>query len=247
MRKKKFIIIISVAVIITLLVSLVILFYKRNIKTYPVIMELWNNELRTYTLCSVTGEVQKNTTANDESVTFITEMSMDEIAGEHGDYVGEMTINYFFKHEKVYVFCASDNYYCVIKGEDNVYTAEPMYGKWQAGGYFSADIRFPFPEPRKFYDEMDYYGKEGGYDIIGDIFELYSFDCFKEFYSRISDEYYSIDEVNQTITLKAYGNTNNISWDSGYYYEIVIDCKNKTISGPGEDDSTIVLKRVSDL
>lgn len=116
-----------------------------------------------------------------------------------------------------------------------------MCAEWSVEGLEVSCIKFPFPE-RLTFDEtcnMEGYIGKKSFDRI---FDEYDFEYMKDFYSRISSDLRVIDEENQIVTIKAYADAKMTSVDSGYLYEIVIDCKNHTITGPTQDGGTLTLQ-----
>lgn len=251
--RKKWIIIaaILIIIIVTVIVKIIIPMVKKYQKV-PVILNYWNDKKAQYTVCEIYGEVHYSTWDTVDRTTFVTEMTMDEIIETNkDDFLGMYTINYSHEKREAAVFFRDDNYFYIIKdeeeGRENIYYTSQLSGKWCADGMHNADIRYPFPDPFHIHDGMVELGKEIGYDYLGEIFNLYSFEDMKEFYSRLSDDLYTIDEENRTITVKAYGNTNNLSWEGGYRYDIIIDFNNRTISGPDTKGGLVELKRSADL
>lgn len=215
----------------------------RVIKGKNVYINNWNDLEAEYRLCTVKGRVD-DLDFSECTISFKTHMSLDEIIETNReDYVGKKDIYFYsFKYEAA-LFFRNDNYYFIYYNKDNDnYRAGNLCARWTADGLWGANIKFPFPEAQDIYEDYEDLEKEFDIDIMDEIFEKDDFETMKEFYSRLSPEICSIDEENQIITVKAYSNTESISWDSGYLYEIVIDCKNHTITGPTREGGTVTLE-----
>lgn len=254
MRRKKLLLIFAALgiVILCLLIFIAIKAGKaRNkeneYKEVDIISNKWNDIFAEYVFCTVTGKVSFSTGSETGSGYFETDASLEEmISANIEDYIGNGEIHWDgssprkeIKKEpaEAALFFSDDNYYYIFwEKETDVYIMGNLCARWDGGSLHAADIRFPFPEPILFFENISKY-----WDIQY-IFECHDFEDMKEFYSRISEEYYSVDEENQIIKVKAYGNTYSLSWEGGYRYEIIIDCKNRTITGPTRDGGTITLQ-----
>ncbi|MGN0166041.1 MAG: hypothetical protein ACI39R_07635 [Lachnospiraceae bacterium] len=241
MKKKIIISVVAVLILIGIGLTVVLVIHKKNEKV-PVVLCQWNNDEAEYTVCEVVGEVSYSNLAGIDTVVFTTDMTMDEIIDSNSkDYVETHKVIYYFKQRDAAIFFNDNNYYYILEIENGIYEAGGLWGNWEEDGFTSADINFPFPNRENFFDGMYETCKELNYDAIGQYFKLFDFEYLKSFYSRLSDDLYDIDEENQIITVKAYGNTNNIVWEGGMKYEIIIDCKEKTITGPSKDGGTITI------
>lgn len=254
-KKTKLIILMSTIAVITaagIITALVLIhIHKEKNKEIPVMVSRWNGEGE-YPLCTIVGEAEPSRQAFVYGIYISTSMTMEEMIATNTEaFIGMETIYRDWKPYEAAIFYDNDSYFYIIENTmpkaPGYYIADCLYARWAGGNTLYADIRFPFPHAIRLSDEAadDFNGYYYYYHIP--IFDLHDFSEMKAFYSRLPDDLYSIDEENQTITVKAYGNTNNVAWESGYKYEIVLDYKNRTISGPTRDGKTIVLTQAPDL
>ena len=208
-----------------------------------VLLNNWNDLEAQYAVCKISGEVESLSLFKCKRW-FETEMSLDEmIESNKEDYVTTEEKFFHFPEGPVAVFFSNDNYYYILEQgvRENYYEAGNLCAEWSVEGLESSHIKFPFPE-RLTFDEtcnMEGYIGKKSFDRI---FDEYDFEYMKDFYSRISSDLRVIDEENQIVTIKAYADAKMTSVDSGYLYEIVIDCKNHTITGPTQDGGTLTLQ-----
>lgn len=250
-KRTKDVILIS-SILVAIIAGIIVTLIISKEKEVPVVVMRWNGR-EEYTLCEINGEVKPSSIDFTDGTFLRTDMTMQELIDTNSEaFIGMKT---FFKNQEVCeaaVFYDKNSYFYIVDDRENElsnynYFADSLYARWSGGGYLYADIKFPFPDAIELRDEAleDSDGYEYYYYVP--IFDLHDFYEMKEFYSRFSDDMYSIDEENQIITVKAYGNTNNVAWESGYNYEIVIDCKNRTIAGPGRNGSVMVLTQSPDI
>lgn len=239
--KKKAIILLVIVVCVVLAFALIKIHNKKE-PDKDVLINNWNDKKAEYPVCKIYGEIGKLSVL-DCKLLFETEMSMEEIIETNKDAYVTTEMKYFYlSGSEAAIFFNNNNYYYVLEQgrKDNCYRAGNLCAQWSVDGFHTANIRFPFPEVEIFEENLV---KDSSIrEYFTRIFDNYSFEYMKDFYSRISSDLCTIDEENQTITIKAYANTENISWDSGYLYEIVIDCKNRSITGPMQDGGTYTLK-----
>lgn len=212
------------------------------IKKTPVLVSKWNAEDETYKLCTIRGKTDYD--ASDYTAYFKTGLSYEKITESNAEaYLGEKTLVFYRQEYEAAVFFDNDNYYYFYKakGMEKYYYAGNLSAGWRADRQVRDTLRFPFPDVMSFHDieHHETEDKEFFLEDLAAFFDRHNFEDMKEFYSRLSGELCAIDEENQTITVKAYGKTTDENGivESGCIYDIVIDCKNRSVTGPGKDGS----------
>ncbi|MDC7301117.1 hypothetical protein [Agathobacter ruminis] len=129
-------------------------------------------------------------------------------------------------------------YYVLRENKDDEYIISSCYS-----AYDMIDIPITVPTPFYFTfipECLDTYEKdyEPNY-VLKVVFDIFSFSDMKEFYSRMDDKYYHIDETNQTITVNGYDCKHNTEVKDC----MMFDYKNRTISGINKDgDLEIIIQ-----
>ncbi len=229
-RKNAFIIILIIGVIFVA-VGAYLFFVVTKGKKCQIILNNWNGLQNRYTVgsCSVTDEDPYMELTYCQNF-FSTKEDLEDLFKDNEDYIGTYTFYDEMLVKEAKVFYNDNNYYVLRNNRDDEYIISSSYSWYQM---FGTIIYVPTPFYFSFEPEcVDAYENEYEPNLVMDVvFNKISFSDMKEFYSRMDEKYYHIDETNQTITVDGYDCEHSQNVEDC----MMFDYKNHTISGIDED------------
>ena len=132
------------------------------------------------------------------------------------------------------MFYDDNNYYCIYKTEyeknyfsiRNMYSVVTIHNIMYVPTIMELNLSEAIVNRRRDDDNKDYT------DIF---FDYYTYDEIKEFYMRMSKDFYSIDEENKKIAVRGYDVRNHVYVDNC----LTFDFNSKTITGVDSDGTTV--------
>lgn len=186
----------------------------------------WNDLHARHLVCraNIIGEPDKNI---DECwVLFNSNSEKSDIVNTNKEaYIGEITYYNTGIENQASLFYTDNNYYVLYhyNDQDNCYMIKDCYMRYDID---NVQCRIPSPVPIEIaYDMFRMYQQDFHINELDYLYDNYTFEDAAEFYGRISEEYVSIDEEKQQITLDGF----NI-WKSVIVEKCVtLDFKNRTV------------------
>lgn len=226
--KKKYIIMV-IAIVIALLM-LIFWFTGTNVMKKKVELNYWNDPYARYMVCKakITDKVYNSYTYC--SATLETGLTKDEIVETNKeDYIGEITFIDECLEHSASLFYHNNNYYVLYYDEINkFYRIQDCYLAYQYK--ISSDVYIPSPVYLNISEECIQMDIENGCNTLDYLFDNYSFEEAKEFYSRLSEEYVEINEEKSQIAIDGYAVRTKEMRDKC----IIIDFANRVILGLDE-------------
>ncbi len=133
------------------------------------------------------------------------------------------------------MFYNDNNYYVIYKSEkDNVYCADCCCSV--TNGAVRNDIYIPTPASVNLSKEISELYDNDKDSLVGFMFDNVSFDDAVKFYSRMSEEYVTIDKTNKKITVSGFHNKDKKILDKFF----TMDWNNRTYSYTDMEGKNIV-------
>lgn len=196
----------------------------------------WNGKDNRYAICQTNDEKRIKTNYGECWTRFYSTKSLDDFEKENPkDFIGNYdyyTDNY--KNEAK-LFYNDNNYYVIYKSEkDNVYCADCCCSV--ISDAVRNDIYIPTPASVNLSKEISELYDNDKDSLVGFMFDNVSFDDAVKFYSRMSEEYVTIDKTNKKITVSGFYNKDKKILDKIF----TIDWNNRTYSYTDMEGKNIV-------
>lgn len=147
--------------------------------------------------------LSKPVTNNSECrVSFQSKQKLENIFNDNDDYLETIEFCDEMLVHKAKLFYSDNSYYVVYEtGDENTFNVTACYSRYEMNNSISY-------VPTPYYIAMntgsiEYY-REEKIDISQIVFDKYTFDDFKDFYSKMDDKYYSVDEGKRVIYVSGY-------------------------------------------
>ena len=237
--KKKIILLSAIIIIMVVFLTVVIIDerHKKDEDEEPgvlkdVVVYNWNGLNKEYIIAHTTGVTDSE--AVYCSSVMSADKSFDELKDENDDCIGEFTYHCHCDEYEGLMFYDDNNYYCIYKTEfeKRYYFIRNMYSNVTIHNimYVPTIMEINIGE-----DFIDMYREDFKKDYTDEFFDCYTYDEIKEFYMRMSKDYYSIDEENKKISVRGYDVRNHVYVDNC----LTFDFNNKTIMGVDSDGTTV--------
>ena len=237
---KKKIILLSAIIIIMVVFLTVVIIDERHKKDEDeesgvlkdVVVYNWNGLNKEYIIAHTTGKTGSEAVYCSSFMS--ADKSFDELKDENDDCIGEFTYHIcdYDEYEGL-MFYDNNNYYCIYtEYEQNYYSIRNMYSNvtihniMYVPTIMELNLSEGIVEGRIGTSNIDYT------DIF---FDNYTYDEIKEFYMRMSKDYYNIDEEKKRISVRGYDVRNHVYVDNC----LTFDFNNKTIMGVDSDGTTV--------
>ena len=236
MRKK----IVLLSIIIVVIVLTVVIIDEQHKKDADeesgvlkdVVVYNWNGLNKEYIIAHTTGKTGHDSTYCKSYMSV--DKSFDELKGENDDCIGEFTYHLCdYDDYEGLMFYDNNNYYCIYKTEyeknnysiRNMYSVVTIHNIIYVPTIMEINLSEAIVNGRRD-EKMDYT------DIF---FDYYTYDEIKEFYMRMSEDYYDIDEENKKISVRGYDVRNRVYVDNC----LTFDFNSKTITGLDSDGTAV--------
>lgn len=198
----------------------------------------WNGKTNRYVIAKIEDD-NISSMYSECWTNFSTKKSLDDFEKENSnDFVGDY--DYYIRNykAKAKLFYKDNNYYVIYNlDKDNIYCAECCCSVISNEGKY--DIYIPTPSKVYISKELSSIYEEDEEDsssLAGFMFDNVSFDEAVDFYSRMSDEYVTLDKQNKKITVSGYYNYDKKILDKFF----TMDWNNKTYSYTDVEGKNIV-------
>ena len=237
MRKK--IVLLSIIIVVMVVITVVIIDeqHKKDADEEAgvlkdVVVYNWNGLNKEYIIAHTTGKTGHDSTYCKSYMSV--DKSLDELKGENDDCIGEFTYHCDCTEYEGLMFYDDNNYYCIYKTEyeKNYYSIRNMYSKVTIHNktYVPTIMELDISE-----GIIKIYREKFDEDYTDIFFDYYTYDEIKEFYMRMSEDYYDIDEENKKISVRGYDVRNNVYVDNC----LTFDFNSKTITGLDSDGTAV--------
>ncbi len=196
----------------------------------------WNGKDNRYAICQTNDEKRIKTNYGECWTRFYSTKSLDDFEKENPkDFIGNYdyyTDNY--KNEAK-LFYNDNNYYVIYKSEkDNVYCADCCCSV--INDAVRNDIYIPTPASVNLSKEISELYDNDEDSLVGFMFDHVSFDDAVKFYSRMSEEYVTIDKNDKKITVSGFYNKDKKILDKIF----TMDWNNRTYSYTDMEGKNII-------
>lgn len=236
MKISKKIAIIFALLILGVIIVGIIIWHNNCEGKAKVYVSNWNGKDNRYAICQTNDEKRIKTNYGECWTRFYSTKSLDDFEKENPkDFIGNYdyyTDNY--KNEAK-LFYNDNNYYVIYKSEkDNVYCADCCCSV--ISDAVRNDIYIPTPASVNLSKEISELYDNDKDSLVGFMFDNVSFDDAVKFYSRMSEEYVTIDKTNKKITVSGFYNKDKKILDKIF----TIDWNNRTYSYTDMEGKNIV-------
>ena len=238
--KKKIILLSAIIIIMVVFLTVVIIDERHKKDTdeesgglKDVVVYNWNGLNKEYIIAHTKGKTGYDSTYCKSYMS--ADKSFDELKGENDDCIGEFTYHLCdYDDYEGLMFYDDNNYYCIYKTEyeknyfsiRNMYSVVTIHNIMYVPTIMELNLSEAIVNRRRDDDNKDYT------DIF---FDYYTYDEIKEFYMRMSKDFYSIDEENKKIAVRGYDVRNHVYVDNC----LTFDFNSKTITGVDSDGTTV--------
>ena len=232
---KKMAIIFALLILGVIIVGIII-WHNNSEEETNVYVSNWNGKDNRYAICQTNDEKRIKTNYGECWTRFYSNKSLDDFEKENSkDFVGNCdyyTDNY--KNEAK-LFYNDNNYYVIYKSEkDNVYCADCCCSV--INDAVRNDIYIPTPASVNLSKEISELYDNDKDSLVGFMFDNVSFDDAVKFYSRMSEEYVTIDKTDKKITISGFYNKDKKILDKFF----TMDWNNRTYSYTDMEGKNIV-------
>lgn len=236
MKMSKKVAIIFALLILGVIIVGIIIWHNNCEGKAKVYVSNWNGKDNRYAICQTNDEKRIKTNYGECWTRFYSTKSLDDFEKENPkDFIGNYdyyTDNY--KNEAK-LFYNDNNYYVIYKSEkDNVYCADCCCSV--ISDAVRNDIYIPTPASVNLSKEISELYDNDKDSLVGFMFDNVSFDDAVKFYSRMSEEYVTIDKTNKKITVSGFYNKDKKILDKIF----TIDWNNRTYSYTDMEGKNIV-------
>lgn len=236
MKISKKIAIIFALLILGVIIVGIIIWHNNSEGKANVYVSNWNGKDNRYAICQTNDEKRIKTNYGECWTRFYSTKSPDDFEKENSkDFVGNYdyyTDNY--KNEAK-LFYNDNNYYVIYKSEkDNVYCADCCCSV--INDAVRNDIYIPTPASVNLSKEISELYDNDKDSLVGFMFDNVSFDDAVKFYSRMSEEYVTIDKANKKITVSGFYDKDKKILDKFF----TMDWNNRTYSYTDMEGKNIV-------
>lgn len=203
--KKKLIAMISILLLIA--VSGIGIFFgirnNSNMMLQELYLNKWNDAYARYLVCRANVIGEPWVSYRECLLSFDSKSEKPDIVKTNKkDYIEEITYHDGSIVRQASLFYTDNNYYVLFYDEQNeFYTIQNCYMIYFIDG---TELHVPSPVPIEIsYEMFDVY-HQIDVNCLDYLYDNYTFEDAVEFYGRISEEYVSIDEEKQQITLDGY-------------------------------------------
>lgn len=196
----------------------------------------WNGKDNRYAICQTNDEKRIKTNYGECWTRFYSTKSLNDFEKENPkDFIENYdyyTDNY---KNKAKLFYNDNNYYVIYKSEkDNVYCADCCCSV--INDAVRNDIYIPTPASVNLSKEISELYDNDKDSLVGFMFDNVSFDDAVKFYSRMSEEYVTIDKNDKKITVSGFYNKDKKILDKIF----TMDWNNRTYSYTDMEGKNIV-------
>lgn len=196
----------------------------------------WNGKDNRYAICQTNDEKRIKTNYGECWTRFYSTKSLDDFEKENPkDFIENYdyyTDNY---KNKAKLFYNDNNYYVIYKSEkDNVYCADCCCSV--INDAVRNDIYIPTPASVNLSKEISELYDNDKDSLVGFMFDNVSFDDAVKFYSRMSEEYVTIDKNDKKITVSGFYNKDKKILDKFF----TMDWNNRTYSYTDMEGKNII-------
>lgn len=235
--KKKYTIV--VAIILTLLLCGSIYWTIKNnsnLLAEEIYLDYWNDPYARHMVCRANVDGEVTTSYMDCTAAFFSKTDKQAMIDTNKkDYVGEITYWMYGNEIEASLLYADNNYFILYYDEENgYYRIENCYLDY---GVDNMMIYVPSPVHLVIDEESFEFCYEDGKNMLDYLFDYCSFEEAKEFYRRISEEYVSIDDEMERITVDGY----DVREEKIIEKCLILDFKNRTVEGKDKKGNYILM------
>ena len=196
----------------------------------------WNGKDNRYAICQTNDEKRIKTNYGECWTRFYSTKSLDDFEKENPkDFIGNYDYYTDNCKNEAKLFYNDNNYYVIYKSEkDNVYCADCCCSV--ISDAVRNDIYIPTPASVNLSKEISELYDNDKDSLVGFMFDNVSFDDAVKFYSRMSEEYVTIDKNDKKITVSGFYNKDKKILDKFF----TMDWNNRTYSYTDMEGKNIV-------
>lgn len=236
MKSHKKLCIIGILAIIVLVVAILYMPVKNKLhkleldKIKPVIVYNWNGLDTQYVIAESDGEVSYSVVDCSSGIQDSTK-TLEDFERENDDCLGGFTYRYLNYEDEGILFFNDNNYYViypVVGIEEKVFTVQNMYSSVNINNIMYVPTIMDISVDK---ETVDMFKEDFNRNYLDYYFDNFTFEQTKEFYLRMDDEFYSVDEENQTISVRGYAIKKHEYVENAMTFDFV----NRTITGRDYD------------
>lgn len=199
-----------------------------------IVVSSWDGMAPKYSLGTCDEIADASVNIDERHTFFYTNEEFQTLFADNKDYLKTGNFYYGWDEREAKWFYHDNNYYVVYKNDDDEYIARNLCTRYDYNGN-----RCTLPTPFYISLEKDvveaYENGEFPNSIEETVFGKCTFEEAKEYYARLDDSLYEIDEANKTISVAAY----DPKLHDKIYNCVRFDYKNRKIFGKDKDGNEI--------